>query len=155
MLCGSPIRMIKIHNQPCNNYKGDTHAHNSSTLLPSPIGWLSNSSYSAVFLWERDIWVIILKKKCLCINSILMFWQFCRTSDSFYQYYCEAILHSLMDAPTEVTWWDARSIMHKHRSKHCFCYMARAGTTEHLNMLSFGKICVWRYVISPYYLLIN
>ena len=36
---------------------------------------------------------------------------------------------------------------HKHR----FCYMARAGTTEHLNML-FGKICVWRYV-SPYYLL--
>ena len=37
---------------------------------------------------------------------------------------------------------------HKHR----FCYMARAGTTEHLNMLFFGKICVWRYV-SPYYLL--
>ena len=36
---------------------------------------------------------------------------------------------------------------HKHR----FCYMARAATTEHLNML-FGKICVWRYV-SPYYLL--
>ena len=30
--------------------------------------------------------------------------------------------------------------------------MARAGTTEHLNMLFFGKICVWRYV-SPYYLL--
>ena len=40
----------------------------------------------------------------------------------------------------------------KHRSKHRFCYMARAGTTEHLNMLFFGKICVWRYV-SPYYLL--
>ena len=30
--------------------------------------------------------------------------------------------------------------------------MVRAGTTEHLNMLFFGKICVWRYV-SLYYLL--
>ena len=40
----------------------------------------------------------------------------------------------------------------KHRSKHPFCYMARAGTTKHLNMLFGGKIYVWRYV-SPYYLL--
>ena len=32
----------------------------------------------------------------------------------------------------------------KHRSKHRFCYMARTGTTEHLNMLFFGKKCVWR-----------
>ena len=41
----------------------------------------------------------------------------------------------------------------KHCSKHRFCYMAKAGTTEHLNMLFFGKkICIWRYV-SPYYLL--
>ena len=40
----------------------------------------------------------------------------------------------------------------KHRSKHRFCYMARAGTTKHLNMLFFGKIYVWRYV-SPFYLL--
>ena len=37
---------------------------------------------------------------------------------------------------------------HKHRSKHRFCYMAKAGTTEHLNMLFFGKICVWRYVFA-------
>ena len=36
---------------------------------------------------------------------------------------------------------------HTHRAKHRFCYMARPGTTEHLNMLF-----IWRYV-SPYYLL--
>ena len=30
-------------------------------------------------------------------------------------------------------------LWHKHRSKYCSCYMARAGTTEHLNMLFFGK----------------
>ena len=41
---------------------------------------------------------------------------------------------------------------HKHCSKHRFCYIARAGTTEHLSMVFFGKICVWRYV-SQYYLL--
>ena len=43
-------------------------------------------------------------------------------------------------------------LWHKRRSKHRFCYVARAGTTEHLNTLFFGKICVWSYV-SPYYLL--
>ena len=31
---------------------------------------------------------------------------------------------------------------HKHSSEHRFCYMARAGTTEHLSMLFFGKMCL-------------
>ena len=42
---------------------------------------------------------------------------------------------------------------HKHRSKHRSCYMARAGTTEHLNMFFFGKNMRLDVHVSPYYLL--
>ena len=74
---------------------------------------LCNSSYyswachSAVFVWKRGIRVIVLKRKCfMYISSILMFWLFCRTSDSFYWWWG---ITQPMDAPSEVTRWNGRS----------------------------------------------
>ena len=73
--------------------------------------WTLNSSYyswacsSAVFTWKRGIWVIVLRRKCLCIkysNVSAIF----RTSDSFYRRWGIA---QPMDAPTEVTRWDGRT----------------------------------------------
>ena len=70
-----------------------------------------NSSYyswacsSAVFTWKRGIWVIVLRRKCLCIkysNVSAIF----RTSDSFYRRWGIA---QPMDAPTEVIGWDWRT----------------------------------------------
>ena len=89
-------------------------------------------------------------RESVYVSSILAFWLFFRTSDSSYRWWGIA---QPMDVPTEVTRWNGRTYRGiKHRSKHRFCYMARAGTNEHWNMLFFGKICIWRYV-SPYYLL--
>ena len=110
-----------------------------------------NSSYyswassSAVFAWKRGIWVIVLKRKCLCIKysnvlAILSyFWLILPMMRHCTAYGCS-------NRSNKVGWENLS--WHKHRSKHRFCYMARASTTEHLNMLFFGKICV-----SPYYLL--
>ena len=55
-----------------------------------------------------------------------------------------------MDALTKVTRWEGRT--YRGISIAFLINMARTGTTEHLNMLFFRKICIWRYV-SPYYLL--
>ena len=114
---------------------------------------LKNSSYygwacsSAVFAWMQGIWVIVLKRKYLCIRysnvlAILSyFWLILPIVK-----HCTAYGCSKRSNKVENLSWP------KHRSKHRFCYMARAGTTEHLNMLFCGKMCVWRCV-SPYYLL--
>ena len=115
----------------------------------------NNSSYyswacsSAVFAWKWDVWVIILKRKCLCIKyskvlAILSyFWLVLRMMRHCTAYGC--FIRNNKVGWENLSWY-------KHHSKYRFCYMARAGTTEHLNMLFFGKICVWRYV-SLYYLL--
>ena len=84
------------------------------------------------------------------VSSILTFWLFCRTSDLFYRWWGIGTAYGCSNRSNKVGW--EKLSWHKHRSKHRFCYMARAGTTEHLNMLFFGKIYVWRYV-SPHYLL--
>ena len=52
-----------------------------------------------------------------------------------------------MDTSTEVTRWDGRT----YRGISIALSMARAGTTEHLNMLFFGKYAFGG--VSPYYLL--
>ena len=102
---------------------------------------LINSSYyswacsSVIFVWKRGIWVIILKRTC--------FWIILSMMRHYTAYGCS-------NQSNKVGWENLS--WHKHRSKHRFCYMVRAGTTEHLNMLFFGKICNWRYV-SLYYLL--
>ena len=45
-------------------------------------------------------------RKSVYVSSILTFWLFCRTSDSFYRLWGIA---QPMDAPTEVTRWDGRT----------------------------------------------
>ena len=115
---------------------------------------LFNSSYyswachSVVFVWKRGIRVIVLKRKCfMYISSILMFWLFCRTSDSFYWWWGIA---QPMDAPSEVTRCNGRSyrgisitfvILYDENRHHW--------TFEHALL---QKNMYWSYV-SPYYLL--
>ena len=84
-------------------------------------------------------------------EKVLTFWLLFRSSAEFILpnvRHCTA--YGCSNRSNKVGWENLA--WHKHRSKHRFCHMARAGTTEHLNMLFFRKICVWRYV-SPYYLL--
>ena len=102
-------------------------------MLQQLSSYYSWACSSAIFVWKWGIWVIVLRRKCFYVSSILTFWQFFCTSDSFYQWWGIA---QPMDAPTEVTRWDGRT----YRG------------ISILNMLFFRKICVWRYV-SPYYLL--
>ena len=126
--------------------------HASSILNSLTYDWFqtssNNSSYyswacsSAVFAWKRGVWV--LKRKCLCMKysnvlAILSyFWLILPIVRHCTAYGCS-------NRSNKVGWENLS--WHTHRAKHRFCYMARPGTTEHLNML-FGKMCVWRYV-SP------
>ena len=83
-------------------------------------------------------------RESVYVSSILTFWLFCRTSDSFYRLWGIA---QPMDAPTEVTRWDGRT----YRGISIAFVIWRGQAP--LNIWTFlGKICVWRYV-SPYYLL--
>ena len=94
--------------------------------------WVSSS---AVFVWKGGIWVIVLKRKCLCIKysnvlAILSyFWLILPMMRHCTAYGCS----------NRSTRWDGNLSWHKYCSKHRFCCMARAGTTKHLNMLFFGK----------------
>ena len=83
------------------------------------------------FMWKRGIWVI---KYSNILAILSYFWLIILIVRHCTAYGCS-------NWSNKVGWENLS--WHKHR----FCYMARAGTTEHLNMF-FG----WRYV-SPYYLL--
>ena len=106
----------------------------SHTILNS--SYYSWACISAVFVWKRGVWVIVLKRKCLCIkySNILAilsyFWLILPMMRHCTAYGCS-------NRSNKVGWENLS--WHKHRSKHRFCCMARAGTTEHLNMLFFGK----------------
>ena len=106
-------------------------------------GWACSSAVSA---WKQGV----LKRKCLSIKypNVLAILSYFWLISPIVRH-CTAYGGS--NRSKEVRWENLS--WHKHRSKHRLCHMARAGTSEHLNMLFFGKkICVWRYV-SPYYLL--
>ena len=108
------------------------------TCNSSYYGWACSS---VVFAWKRGIWVIILKRKCLCIKYFNVL-----AILSYFWLILPMMRHcTAYGAPTEVTRWDGRTY-------HGISIALRADTTEHLNMLFFRKICVWRYA-SPYYLL--
>ena len=97
---------------------------------------LKLSCSSAVFAWKCGPW-----RESVYVSSNLTFWLFCRTSDS-----------SLIPIVRHCTAYGSSNRSNKvgcenlSWHKHRFCYMARAGTTEHLNMLFFGYV-------SQYYLL--
>ena len=61
------------------------------------VQWFSRESeaFGSLF-WRESVYV----------SSILTFWLFCHTSDSFYRWWGIA---QPMDAPTEVTRWDGRT----------------------------------------------
>ena len=113
-----------------------------------------NSSYfswacsSAVFAFKRGIRVIVLKRKCL--SSILTFWGILGYFWLILAIVRDCTAYGCSNRSNKLEWENLS--WHKHHSEHRFCYVARVGSTEHLNMLYFGKIHVWRYV-SPYYLL--
>ena len=82
-------------------------------------------------------------------DKVLTFWLLFRSSDEFILpivRHCTA--HGCSNRSNKVGWENLS--WHRHHSKPRFCHMARAGTTEHLNMLFFGKICVWRYCMFPH-----
>ena len=115
-----------------------------------------NSSYyswvcsSAVLAWKRGIWVIILKRKYLYVSSILMFLAILSYFWLILLIVRHCTAYGCSNGSNKVG-WETLS-WHKYRSKHCFCYMSKEGTAEHLNMLFFGKICVWRYIPRTVYL---
>ena len=58
------------------------------------------------FSHEREAFGSSFWRESVYVWSILTFWLFCRTSDSFYRLWGIA---QPMDAPTEVTRWDERT----------------------------------------------
>ena len=93
------------------------------------------------FSRESDAFGSSFWRESVYVSGILTFWLFYRASGSFYWLWGIAQL----DAPTEVTRWHGRTYR-----VIAFVNMARAGATEHLNMLfpkyAFGGV-------SPCYLL--
>ena len=89
------------------------------------------------------LWFIVLKRKCLCIkysnvlailSYSLYFWLILPIVRHCTAYGCSNWSNKVG--------CENLSCHFKHHSKHRLCYMVRAGTTEHLNILSFGKMCL-------------
>ena len=92
-------------------------------------GWACSSAVSA---WKQGI----LKRKCLSIKypNVLAILSYFWLISPIVRH-CTAYGGS--NRSKEVRWENL--LWHKHHSKHRLCHMARAGTSEHLNMLFFGK----------------
>ena len=101
-----------------------------------------NSSYcnwacSSAVSHESEAFGSSFSRESVYVSSILTFWLFCRTSDSFYRWRGIA---QPMDAPTEVTRWNARTYrcINIALSIALVIYMARAEihwTFEHVPVL--------------------
>ena len=95
------------------------------TVEPAVLRFLRESEAFGSSFWRESVYV----------SSVLTFWLFCCTSDSFYRWWGIA---QPMDAPTEVTRWDGGTYR---------------GISIALSIWTFSsseEICVWR---NPYNLL--
>ena len=97
--------------------------------------WVSSS---AVFVWKGGIWVIVLKS--VYVSSILTFWLFCRTSDSFYR---RCGIAQPMDAPTKVTRWGGR--LNIIALSIAFVIWWGQAQLNIWTCSSSKKVCIWRY----------
>ena len=78
----------------------DSTNHSRDFLVLISFSYYSWACSSAVFAWKRGIWVIVLKCLCIKYSNVLAI------SDSFCRLWSIA---EPMDAPIEVTRWDART----------------------------------------------